>query len=191
MEIVLKTALQKDSPIYALWMPVLYLGTENASGLSVLYSAVGEWLGKIWAVLSSARILKTLFQWSCSLLESHGWTVLPPVTLPEEQVVNPPYAEGSGLYCNHSFYLAEREHFISITIGLVTFQTKARQHHFFMMSICSVVGLISIFFLPSWIDPVWSWKWRIKGLESVQSITIKRKEQSWCYLWITLHSDRQ
>lgn len=141
MKVVLKTALQKDSPIYAMWMPVLYLGTENASGLSVLYSAVGEWLGKIWAVLSFTRILKTLFQWSCSLLESHGWTVLPPVTLPEDQAVNPPYAEDSGF----SFYLAEREHFISVTIGLVTFQSKARQHQF-MMSIYCVGGLISSFF---------------------------------------------
>lgn len=92
------------------------------------------------------RILKTLFQWSCSLLESHGWAVLPPVTLPEEQVANPPYAEGSGLYCNHSFYLAERAHFISVTIGLVTFQTKARQHHFFVMSTYCAAGLISYFF---------------------------------------------
>lgn len=148
MEVVLKTALQKDSPIYAMWMPVLYLGTENASGLSVMYSAVGEWLGKIWTVLSFRRIFKTLFQWSCSLLESHGWTVLPPVTLPQEQVVNPPYAEvqGSGLICNHNFYLAEREHLISVTIRLDTFQTKARQHHLFMMSICCVTGLISSFF---------------------------------------------
>lgn len=46
MEVVLKAALQKDSPIYAVWMPVLYLGTENASGLSVLYSAVGGVAGE-------------------------------------------------------------------------------------------------------------------------------------------------
>lgn len=41
MDVILKIALQKDSPIYAMWMPVLYLGTENTFGLSVLYSAVG------------------------------------------------------------------------------------------------------------------------------------------------------
>lgn len=46
MEVVLKTALQKDSPIYAMWVPVLYLGTEYASGLSVLHSAVGGVAGE-------------------------------------------------------------------------------------------------------------------------------------------------
>lgn len=39
MEVVLEIAPQKDSPIYAVWMPVLYLGTENTSGLTVLCSA--------------------------------------------------------------------------------------------------------------------------------------------------------
>lgn len=39
MEVVLEIALQKDSPIYAAWMPVLYLGTENTFGLTVLCSA--------------------------------------------------------------------------------------------------------------------------------------------------------
>lgn len=44
MEVVLNIALQKDSPICAMWMPALYLGTENTFGLSVLYSAVGGWV---------------------------------------------------------------------------------------------------------------------------------------------------
>lgn len=57
-------------------MPVLYLGTENTLGLSVLYSALGEMgegvAGKIGAVLSFMSILKTPSQQSYSLLESQG-----------------------------------------------------------------------------------------------------------------------
>lgn len=111
MEFVLKRALQKDSPVCAVWMPVLYLGTENTFALSVPYSAVGgQWLGKIRAVLSFMRILRTPFQWSCSLLESQGRTLLHPVSLPQEQVINPPYTavQDSGSYCKHSLYLAEK-----------------------------------------------------------------------------------
>lgn len=46
MEVVLKVTLQKDSPVCAIWVLVLYLGTENTFELSVLCSAGGGGVGR-------------------------------------------------------------------------------------------------------------------------------------------------
>lgn len=94
-------------------------------------------------------VFKTLFQWSCSLLQSHGWNVLPPVTLPQEQAVNPPFAEvqGSGLYCSHSFYLAEREHFCHNWVGYLPNQSKAASPLHDVYRLCDELDFI-FFYLP-------------------------------------------
>lgn len=169
MEVVLKTALQKDSPIYAMWMPVLYLGTENVSGLTVLHSAVGEGLGKIWTLPSFTRILKTL----------NSFPVIPfPLReswLNRAASSHPPSRAGcKPSSCWRQWFVLQPQllfswkgtlHFCHNWGGSLPNQGKATSLFHDVYLLCGKLHFIS--FLPAWIDPVWSWKWRIKGLESL------------------------